>query len=596
MTKADVTSRGDLPAGAGTAVARAATVVLLGVSALAPQIQPKFTLGDSRSVVRQIQGEPLVVERLHSLGVEVWDFGAARVTFDPTAGKVTGWNDPSRRLRVELRWTRRGRDSLVTIGSALSDVARILGTPWAVTPAASGVSYLAYARSVIGIEQDRVRGWIRRDDVLRVERSLDSTAAAALGSRGGGRSARTTRTINRPPPPESARARPVGGLLLQLTEVVVNDASGDGLIALREFADVTIELSNRGGRLRNISGRIAAGPGLHVVAGVADSFSVSDVAAGGTFALNLAVYATTAARERWLSVLVSSGAGEAGETSIAVLLPGSDDAPTPVGATPLLPAAAVNGDALAVVIGIGSYRRLPQAQWAAADARLISGVFTRSFGVPAGATSLVQRLDADATAGEMQRIFGETGWLARRADDNSDVLVYFAGHGATDATSGAPYLLPWDGDAGYVAETGIAFLPLLERLARLRARSITVIVDACFSGVTRSRQPLAKGTRAVSVSIEHPALLRRNMAVFLASRGAQTAGVLPRARHGLFTWFVAAGAGGGADSDGDGSVTVTELGSWLRAEVAREAARLDFEQEPLFIARDSLRTVTRLAR
>ncbi|MGQ0766644.1 MAG: caspase family protein [Gemmatimonadota bacterium] len=591
MRQVDLVGSG-VPDGAGLTLRRAATLILFGISVLVPQIPARFTLGDSRSVVRQVQGEPQVVERLHSLGAEVWDFGSARVTFDPITGKVIGWNDPSRRLRVELRWTRRGRDSVVTIGSALADVARLIGTPWAVTPAASGVSYLAYARSVIGIERDRVRGWIRRDDILRVERSLDSTAAAALGA--GRAMARAVPVASRTASVEPA---PVPGApVLQAGEVLVHDASGDGRIALREFADVTIEIRNRGARLGSISGRIVAGPGLHVVAGVADSFSVSDVAAGGTFAVSLAVYATTAARERWLSVLVSTGTGDGAETSLAVPLPGSDEAPPVAGRTPLRHAAALNGDALAVVIGVGNYRRLPQAQWAAEDARLISGLFTQSFGVPASSAHLVQRLDAEATGGEMQRIFGETGWLARRANDNSDILVYFAGHGVADASTGSAYLLPWDGDAGYVAETGIAFLPLLERLARLRARSVTVIVDACFSGVTRSRQPLVRGSRAVSVSIEHPALLRRNMAVFLAARGAQTAGVLPRVRHGLFTWFVASGAGGGADANADGSVTVTELGSWLRAEVSREAGRLDLEQEPLFIARDSLRVVTHLAR
>ena len=39
------------------------------------------------------------------------------------------------------------------------------------------------------------------------------------------------------------------------------------------------------------------------------------------------------------------------------------------------------------------------------------------------------------------------GWLARRVSANTDLLVYFAGHGAPDASRSGPYLLPFDADA-----------------------------------------------------------------------------------------------------------------------------------------------------
>jgi hypothetical protein len=97
------------------------------------------------------------------------------------------------------------------------------------------------------------------------------------------------------------------------------------------------------------------------------------------------------------------------------------------------------------------------------------------------------------------------------------------------------------------------------------------------------------------ISVEHPALVRRNMSVFLASRGAQVAGELPGARHGLFTYFVARGLRGEADADGDRAITVAELGGFLGRTVPRAAARLDREQRPLTIARDSTRILTRLA-
>ena len=53
-------------------VARAATAVLLAAVALAAQVPARFTLGDSRERVRQVQGSPDVIERLPSLGAEIW--------------------------------------------------------------------------------------------------------------------------------------------------------------------------------------------------------------------------------------------------------------------------------------------------------------------------------------------------------------------------------------------------------------------------------------------------------------------------------------------------------------------------------------------
>ncbi|MEO7967082.1 MAG: hypothetical protein ABIT38_24550, partial [Gemmatimonadaceae bacterium] len=142
------------------------------------------------------------------------------------------------------------------------------------------------------------------------------------------------------------------------------------------------------------------------------------------------------------------------------------------------------------------------------------------------------------------------------------------------------------------SETGFALGTLYDRLARLPARSITIALDACFSGQTRDRRALVAGMRPGILSIEHPALLRRNMAVFAAAREAEAAGDLPDARHGAFTWFLARGLRGEADADRDGAITVAELGRFVERGVGRAASLLDRTQHPLTIARDSSRVLT----
>jgi hypothetical protein len=120
------------------------------------------------------------------------------------------------------------------------------------------------------------------------------------------------------------------------------------------------------------------------------------------------------------------------------------------------------------------------------------------------------------------------------------------------------------------------------------------VLDACFTGFTRSRAPLVTGTRPIVLSVEHPALRKENMTVIAAARGDQTAGEYPQKRHGLFTYFVLAGMRGEADANGDRQITIAELERYTTERVRRVAGTLDREQTPVTIARSKDRVLVRL--
>jgi hypothetical protein len=582
------------PSLVGRVMARAAMFVLLAGAALAAQVPARFSLGDARERVRQVQGAPDLIERLTSQGVEHWSFDGATVTFDAATGRVVEWNDMRGTLRATLRSAHDSRDSALTLGAPLTEVARMFGTPWAITrDATRRQMYLAYGRSVVRVDiaTEQVNGWIRRDVGLRVNASDDSLAHAALA-------ARPIAVAASGPPATRGNIR--GAARLSLAAVVIRDASGDGRLAPREFADITLRIRNDGGASTPaLPGHVVRSAGLVLIAGAPDTLWVPALAPGDSTDVVVTAYATGAAPAPELAfVILAPGA----PTRLATRIPtapieipqaitdSTDDveASIPV-------AAARNGDALAVIIGIAPYLKLPEARFADRDAALMRTYAVQALGVPDDASHLAYRRGADASGTEMRRLLGDRGWLARRATDNSDILVYFAGHGAMDPAQRTPHLLPADADANYVGETGLDLLALLDRLARLPARSITVVLDACFSGLGRSGRPLVPGTRASVVSIEHPALVRRNMAVLVASRDAQVAGDLPDRRHGAFTYFVARGLRGDADTNRDRTVTVAELGRYVEGAVTRASAALDREQQPLTIARDSMRAVARLA-
>jgi uncharacterized caspase-like protein len=174
------------------------------------------------------------------------------------------------------------------------------------------------------------------------------------------------------------------------------------------------------------------------------------------------------------------------------------------------------------------------------------------------------------------------------------VIVYWSGHGQTDLRTKAAFLLPNDADPNYPAQTGLALAELYERLAALKARSVVVFIDACFSGSTREGSALLAGARGVVVSVEHPALRSETMAVFSAATGEQVASAWPERQHGVFTYWLLKGLRGEADADADGAVTVDELDRYVRATVSRSAAALDREQTPQVVARDKTWTLVRL--
>lgn len=571
-------------------VARAAVLPLVCAAALAAQVPARFSLGDLREKVRQVQGPPQVIERLASQGLEHWRYEGASVTFDPTTGRVVAWHDPRRALKLSLRTEHHTRDTLVALGTDLGDVARLLGTPWAITRDARGQTlYLSYGRSLVRVSATslRVTGWRRHDAGLRLSPPDDSLAHAALGATVARQASQRSSSGGAPAP------------LLTLQRFTLRDASGDGRLAPREFADLSLWIRNASPVSSGLAPlHLLRSEHLVPVAGTPDTLWLPPLAPDDSTEVRLTVYTPTASVATELVVLVWPADTP---QRIRIPIPVQPAAPVAVAGTSAertvddAPSAtSLNPDALAVVIGVERYRRLPEARYAARDARLVHTYVTRTLGVPDDAAHLALRTDSTATGSELRRLLGERGWLARRATVNSDIVVYFAGHGVLAADARTPILLPTDGDASYAEETGLDLHALFDHLARLPARSITIIVDACFSGLTRSGRALVPGTRAAAVSIEHPALVRRNMAVLLASRGTQVAGDLPAEQHGVFTWNLARGLQGRADTDRDGAISITELGSFTERAVQRAAAAADREQHPLTIARDSTRIIARL--
>jgi hypothetical protein len=226
-----------------------------------------------------------------------------------------------------------------------------------------------------------------------------------------------------------------------------------------------------------------------------------------------------------------------------------------------------NPDAVAVVIGNAHYskhhRDVPDVTFATRDARVVREYLTRTYGLDEGNILYYE----DAGGAVFRKVFGtETVTEGRLAQlvkpGRSDVFVYYSGHGAPDLQTRQGYFVPVDAEPGDVRLNGYPLGLFYENLGALGARSITVVIDACFSGGSDGGL-LVQEASPIAIRIEGPAVELPNGVVLTSSAGDQISSWYPEKRHGLFTYFFLKGVQGAADADADGLITAGEMDSYL---------------------------------
>ncbi len=246
---------------------------------------------------------------------------------------------------------------------------------------------------------------------------------------------------------------------------------------------------------------------------------------------------------------------------------------------PLGPASYIRDDAYAVVIGISQYRsdQIPTVNYAKRDAESMKEYLVSVSGIPEG--NIIVLTDDRATLSDLSAYLEE--WLQRNVREGSFVFVYFAGHGTPNPEKGDAYLVPYDGEPGFISKL-YPLKRLYSSLQKLPAEDVVVVMDACFSGAG-GRSIVARGVRPlVPVRIEEETRELEKIAVLTASAGSEISQDFESKRHGLFTYYLLKGLRGAADNDNDGWVTLEELHDYVTPKVKDESRRLGYTQTPQF--------------
>ncbi len=254
----------------------------------------------------------------------------------------------------------------------------------------------------------------------------------------------------------------------------------------------------------------------------------------------------------------------------------------------------VNKYAVAVIIGNRDYNNkdIPPVKFAINDARLVKEYLVSVLGFREG--NII--LKANASKGIFEEIFGTNDTYKGKlydylTPDKSDIVVYYSGHGAPSLETKKGYILPVDGNPNNVSIGGYPLDLLYQNLAKLPAKSITVVTDACFSGA-----PLFKKASPVGIIVKNALAARANTTIINSSAGTELSSWYQEKGHGLFTYYFLHGLAGAADENKDKQISLTEIKEYISDNVPYMARTLHNgrKQTPSVQSMDMQRTLVEL--
>ena len=157
----------------------------------------------------------------------------------------------------------------------------------------------------------------------------------------------------------------------------------------------------------------------------------------------------------------------------------------------------------------------------------------------------------------------------------SRVFVYYSGHGAPGSEEGGSYIVPADAQASLIELNGYPLKTLYKNLSKIPAKSVMLVLEACFSGSSQSGTLISK---ASPIQIQPKETnIPPNITVISAGAANQIASWEQDSSSGLFTKYFLKGMSGEADAkpygNGDGKVGYDELDRYFKETLTYYARR-----------------------
>jgi hypothetical protein len=233
-------------------------------------------------------------------------------------------------------------------------------------------------------------------------------------------------------------------------------------------------------------------------------------------------------------------------------------------------------DAIAIIIGIQNYKKIPKSTYSNDDAREFAEYANKVLGVKQKNIKIL--IDDEADNAEIYRAF--QNWLPVKVKKNkTDIYVFYSGHGLPSDDGSSLYFLPHGADRDFISKTAINQSEIVAALQATQPNSVTMFIDSCYSGLTRTGDALLASARPVVIksrNIDYPT----NFTVISASSPEQISWSSDELKHGIFSFYLMKGMEGDADENKDGKITAGEMQSYLADMVTKQAMTMNRKQEP----------------
>ena len=235
-----------------------------------------------------------------------------------------------------------------------------------------------------------------------------------------------------------------------------------------------------------------------------------------------------------------------------------------------------NKNRVALIIGIEKYDQTPDATFANLDAQYFYEYARKGFGISKSNIKLL--VDEDANL--IQSLGTLSKWLPGKIKSGeTELIIFFAGHGLASNDGKELYLLPQDSDPDLLARTALSRTELFKEIIALNPKSVTMFLDTCYSGVSRDEKTLLASARPVRIIADEQDT-PNNFTIFSASQLEQISSGFKEAKHGIFSYYLMKGLEGKADANNDKDITNGELLAYMDQNVAQRASELGRQQNP----------------
>jgi hypothetical protein len=236
----------------------------------------------------------------------------------------------------------------------------------------------------------------------------------------------------------------------------------------------------------------------------------------------------------------------------------------------------------AVVIGINDYPNIRKLKYAVNDAKAFHELLISHNKIPE--ENVILLIGQKASLTNIRSSLGTK--LKNKAGKEDMVIIYFAGHGATERDVMSPdgdglekYLLPYDADLKDLYSSALPMREISHIFHRIRSERIIFIADSCYSGASGGRTVSFSEIRSNISDAFLDRIIGGKGTIIITASGANEVSVEnEKFRHGVFTHYLLEGLKGKADTDNDSLITVDEVYRYVSDQVPKATGQ---EQHPV---------------